>query len=106
MTQPYVFARSCAEPDREFHSLRALAEAICRARAALPGWHDLVLTPANVARGDGLPGGAAVSIRAIEPGDEGKGDLLGYALIPHAYGQEACRLLLAAILTVEPAAAA
>lgn len=99
---PYVLATACAAPDLEYPSLRALGAAICLMRDVLDPDHqrELVLTPSMVSRGD-LPGGACVAVRARRDGEPGRGEFIGYALIPGTeHGPHAAKLLMTAILAV------
>lgn len=107
MTVPFVLATSCAAPDVEFPSLRALAQAVVSRRDALPARPGLHLVTAQIARG-ALPGGACVAIRALDGSAAGKGVALGYAFVPaesRAGGGRPAERLMSAILELDPAPA-
>lgn len=103
--QPYVLARSCSEPDREFPSLSALAREIMALRYETPGRPQLRLRHAELTRSD-LPGGKVIAIRLVDGLCAGHGSPLGYVFMPRGNGGheiEALRSALDAVMEREAA---
>lgn len=99
----FILATSCAEPDREFGSIEALARAIDTARNAAPNRPSLRFIDAMLSRGPELSGGKVVAVRLYDGGDAGHGTLIGYAFMPGA--RQPARTLLSAIQHLTPVAA-
>lgn len=85
--QPYVLATSCAAPDQEFTSLRALAERLQAIRAQAAGRPEISVVPAMLTRCE-LPGGKVLSIRLLDGSCGGRGAPIGYAFVPN-FGRDA-----------------
>jgi hypothetical protein len=102
----WILARSAAEPDREFPAVAALAAMIVAWRAGLPRDAgglppELQLAAVTAARG-GLPGGAAIAVRARLAAD--RVERLGYVFAPDHARQGRASLattLMAAILAAQ-----
>lgn len=88
--QPYVFARSCADPDQEFPSLGALAGALRDLRDEAPDRPPMRLFRAQLTRME-LPGGQVLSVRLDDGRCAGRGSPLGYVFL-RDYGREAQQL--------------
>lgn len=102
--EPFTFATSCAEPDRVFGSLAALARYVLVLRGGAPlvggAPPELVARDGTLARSD-LPGGRMVSIRILDGAHAGRGSLLGYVLMPLIATETGAIRVMEAIVAAE-----